>query len=634
LLNNFKSKGKIYCAEKYLESTVKGGRLVNRDQILAQLEDLGKRVSALEQVMNLRGPHVPEESVPQTDKPAADKEPAPEVPIREVAIFKQPAKKEESEDLESAIGGTWLNRIGIVSFLFGVAFFLKYAYDNQWIGPMGRIIIGFLAGVILLTMGEFYQSKNYHIFAQGITGCGISTLYLTAYAALHFYQLIPLEIAFVLMLLITAAAVVLSLRYDTLAIAVIGLIGGFATPLLSAAGTGASNDMFLFTYMAVLNLGILATAYYRKWPLLNYLSLFSTLFIFAGWAVAHYRLNKLWFTQTFLILYFIIFALVAFLHNIMKRKETTNADIVFILATAAVFFGASVANLTQAYPAFMGFFTVLMALFYFALGYVCIKVNDGDRLLILTFWGLALTFVMIAIPLQLKANWITMGWAVEAVILLAVGLSQRNRQVRIFAFIILAIAVFRLLTIDSFNIFMSRGSTFMPFLNLYALTYFTVIVAIFASAYLYSIHPDILAQEKNRLTVLTIAGVSLLLVFITREALRYIDYLFLNRDDYFTKHMTSQLTVSVILTAYSIALITVGIIKKFRPIRLMAIALLGLTIAKVFLIDLSNLQAIYKVISFIFLGVILILISFMYQKFSHIITGFIGPHKSREENVS
>lgn len=605
---------------------------MNRDQILAQLEDLGKRVTALEQSMKLQDHHVPEENEPQTEKPVIEKEIAQEVPIKEVAIFKQPVKNEEG--LEAAIGGTWLNRIGIVAFLFGVAFFLKYAFDNQWIGPTGRIMIGFLTGVILLTMGELYQNRNYRVFAQGITGCGITTLYLTAYAALHFYQLIPMEIAFALKVLITTAAVVLALRYDTLAIAVIGLIGGFATPLLLASGTGTSNDMFLFTYMAVLNLGILVTAYYRKWHLLNYLSLFSTLFIFAGWATVHYRYSKLGFTQTFLILYFIIFALVAFLHNIMKRKETTNADIVFILATAAAFFGASVANLTQAYPAFMGFFTILMALFYFALGYVCIKVNDGDRLLILTFWGLALTFVTIAIPLQLKANWITMGWAVEAVILLAVGLSQRNRQVRIFAFIILAIAVFRLLTVDSINFFISRSSTFIPFLNLSALTYLTVVVAIFASAYLYSLHPDILAQEKNRVTVLAIAGVTLFLVFITREALRYIDYLFMNRDDYFTKHMTSQLTVSVIWTAYSIALITVGIIKKFRPIRLMAIALLGVTIVKVFLIDLSNLQAIYKVISFIFLGVILILISFMYQKFSHIITGFIGPDQKSREDVS
>ncbi|MBS4032001.1 MAG: DUF2339 domain-containing protein [Clostridiales bacterium] len=608
---------------------------MNRDQILAQLVDLEKRVSSLEQAMKLQGyvPQETEENVPQAEMSATDKKPATEVPVRKVAIFKQRVKKEESEDLEAAIGGTWLNRIGIVAFLFGVAFFLKYAFDNQWIGPTGRIMIGLLAGIILLTMGEVYQNKNYRIFAQGITGGGITTLYLTAYAALHFYQLIPMEIAFVLMVLITTAAVVLALRYDTLAIAVIGLVGGFGTPLLLASGTGTSNDMFLFTYMTVLNLGILATAYYRKWPLLNYLSLFSTLFIFGGWAAAHYRFNKLWFTQTFLIVYFIIFALVAFVHNIMERKETTNADIVFILATAAAFFGASVANLTQAYPAFMGFFTVLMALFYFALGYVCIKVNDGDRLLILAFWGLALTFVTIAIPLQLKANWITMGWAVEAVILLAAGLSQRNRQVRLFAFVILGIAVFRLLTIDNFNFFLSRGSTFVPFLNLSALAYLTVIATIFASAYLYSLHPDILAEEKTRVNVLVIAGVSLLLVFITREALRYIDYIFMYRDDYRTKHMTSQLTVSVIWTAYSIALITVGIIKKFRAVRLMAIALLGLTIAKVFLIDLSSLQAIYKVISFIFLGVILILVSFMYQKFSHVITGFIGPDKNSREDV-
>ncbi len=601
---------------------------MNRDQILAQLEDLNNRVSALEEALNLQGNR--KENVQPAEKPYEDKKTTLKELAREASITKKVLKIDEEEGLEAVIGGTWLNRIGVVAFLLGAAFFLKYAFDNHWIGPTGRIIIGFLAGFVLLAIGEFYQNKKYLIFAQGMTGCGIATLYLTVYAARHFYQLIPTEIAFILMVLTTTAAVVLALRYDTLAIAVIGLIGGFATPMLLGFG-GKINDIFLFSYIAILTLGILAAAYHRKWTLLNCLSLFFTFLLFAGWGISHYSYNKLWFTQAFLILYFLIFVLVSFLHNIMKRKETVTADIVFILATAALFFGASVSNLTQAYPAYMGFFSVLIAMFYFALGYICVKVNNDDLVLVFTFWGLAIAFATIAIPLQLKANWITIGWAVESVVLLAIGLNQRIRQIRNFSFLVLLIAVLRLLTIDYSSFYLTETTVFIPALNYPALTFLAVIAAISVSAYLYSLYTDIALEEKTHVSILVIGGLLLLLVFFTQEALRYIEYIFINENDFWKQNMTSELTVSIIWMLYSIILITVGIIKKNRPVRLMAIAIFSLTIAKVFLNDIAYLESIYKVISFILLGVILITVSFLYQKYSHIISSFVGPDKEKTE---
>jgi uncharacterized membrane protein len=92
--------------------------------------------------------------------------------------------------------------------------------------------------------------------------------------------------------------------------------------------------------------------------------------------------------------------------------------------------------------------------------------------------------------------------------------------------------------------------------------------------------------------------------------------------------MARQLTVSVIWTLSSIALVAAGILKKFRPVRLMGITLFGITILKVFFVDLSNLQTLYRIISFILLGVILILVSYMYQRYRHLILASSEPNQT------
>ncbi|OPX84131.1 MAG: hypothetical protein A4E53_03906 [Pelotomaculum sp. PtaB.Bin104] len=109
------------------------------------------------------------------------------------------------DGLESLIGGQLLNRIGIIILLFGVAYFLKYAFDNGWINQTGRIVIGLIAGVSLLTAGDMAMSRKYTYFSQGLTGGGIAVIYLTTFAAANYYQIFSPLVAFVL-LVITALA--------------------------------------------------------------------------------------------------------------------------------------------------------------------------------------------------------------------------------------------------------------------------------------------------------------------------------------------------------------------------------------------------------------------------------------------
>src|SRR5205085_8528791 len=194
-------------------------------------------------------------------------------------------------DLEARIGGNWFQRIGVIAVALGVGFFLKYAYDQGYIGKNG-ILWSFIAvGVGFLVGGELLRSR-YHDYAYGLTGLGILILYTCFYAAyglLHLWEPVP---AFVGMALVTATASLLAARYSALAIAVLGLIGGFLTPIVLS--THQDNEPALFSYIALLDLGVLALAYSKQWRSLNYMAFGATLLMFLGWYGEYYAPEKLW----------------------------------------------------------------------------------------------------------------------------------------------------------------------------------------------------------------------------------------------------------------------------------------------------------------------------------------------------
>lgn len=187
----------------------------------------------------------------------------------------------EEATLETKVGLTVVNRIGAITLVLGVAFFFKWAVDNNWIGPAGRVILGLIAGFVTLAVGDFIWRKHQQVFAQGITAAGIGIVYLALYAAFNFYHLIPQAAAFVLMALSTVMAAALALRYNSFAIAALGLAAAFATPLLLS--TGEDHPWFLFSYLLSLSIAATELAKRRGWKGLETISFIATALIYAGW---------------------------------------------------------------------------------------------------------------------------------------------------------------------------------------------------------------------------------------------------------------------------------------------------------------------------------------------------------------
>src|SRR5205814_719439 len=183
--------------------------------------------------------HVTPQEVPKNEVPLPPK--IMERPLEAEQVYEPPTQRPPPEvsdlsgtdrastpphQFETRMGLTWINRVGVITLVLGVAFFFKLAVENQWIGEAGRIVLGILVGFATLGMADFLWHKDQKVFAHGISGAGIAILYLSFYAAFGFYHLVPQQLAFITLVLTTAMAVALSLRYNAAAIAALGFIGG------------------------------------------------------------------------------------------------------------------------------------------------------------------------------------------------------------------------------------------------------------------------------------------------------------------------------------------------------------------------------------------------------------------------
>ncbi|MDQ3135404.1 MAG: DUF2339 domain-containing protein [Acidobacteriota bacterium] len=435
-------------------------------------------------------------------------------------------------DLETSIGGSWFNWIGIVALTLGVGFFLKYAFENQWIGPTGRVLLGGAGGCALLGLAERLRLRGYRSYAAVLSGGGILILYLSAYAAYNFYHLIGQLPAFLLMAVVTAAAVLLAARYDALPIAILGLLGGFMTPVLLSRGV--DNQIALFGYIALLDAGVLALAYFKEWRSLNYLSFAATVLMFAGWLAVWYEPEtKLWPTLFFLTLFFVMFAALAILHNVLRRRPARWFDVSLVIANATLYFGASYELLNSYltyYPNFagrlagvshlvLGAHALAVAAFFVILFLIAESRHREDQLLSLSYVGAAVTFLTIAVAIIIDQHWATIGWAVEGLVLSWIGFRTGRAAPRYAALLVMAVAVGHWYTTDALEFLLREVKSFWPLVNAHAVSCYALIAAVGLSLWLYARGGEQLERSEREI----LRSVFVLVIFTLGLTLLTID---------------------------------------------------------------------------------------------------------------
>lgn len=254
----------------------------------------------------------------------------------------------------------------------------------------------------------------------------MAVLYFTIAIAFHEYQLFGQTVAFLLMVAITGFTIFLSLAYDRVELAVVALIGGFGSPFMVSTGEG--NYVVLFVFILLLNLGILVLAYYKKWPLLNLIAYVFTVVLYGGWLLTRVvdSPNPPYAgALLFATLFYLVFFLMNIVYNLKHRQQFTAREMLSLLSNSAMYYAAGMYVLENiAGGAYQGLFTLGLAVFNFGFAYTLYKSQRADRNLVYLLIALVLTFLSLTAPVQLDGNYITLFWALEAVLLL--WLSQRS----------------------------------------------------------------------------------------------------------------------------------------------------------------------------------------------------------------
>jgi uncharacterized membrane protein len=517
-------------------------------------------------------------------------------------------------DLEKKIGQYWLNWIGIVAILVGVSYFLKYAFENNWIGPSGRIAIGLLTGIGLVIWSESFRHHGHKAFSYSLKAIGIGTLYLSLWGACQVYYLIPVSSAFAAMVIVTGATIALALTQDAELLASFALVGGFATPMLLS--TGQNHESVLFSYVCVFDLAVLLVIIVTPWRRLLWGSFIGTVILYVAWSVQFYSKSQRPVTVLFAALFSAIFAAAPLASKDLRSARFAGPSVtltVLPLLNAAVFFLALYGMYEQEKVTLTWYALALAAAYLLVSALSRRRCADQDaRTISLTHVAIAIAFITIAIPLKFDAHWITIGWLIESVVVLWVSVEMQTNFLRYTAIAALTLGIARLLVYDTFH-------TETLLLNARFATYLVAIAVLGGIVRLGRSHPS--EKERPLLYVALVLLNLLALIALTREASDYFNRQSVPDNqvapgvvNFAQLQLARDFTYSLIWLIYGAGLTVIGFRKRSAFVRWQSLILIAVTVVKVFLYDVSALDKGYRILSFVALGGALLGISFIYQR--------------------
>ncbi|OYU97081.1 MAG: hypothetical protein CFE21_01980 [Bacteroidetes bacterium B1(2017)] len=361
------------------------------------------------------------------DMPEPEMEPLPLAAIEETDSNSWSDRfNQTNPDLERFIGENLISKIGIAILVLGIGFFVKYAIDQNWINEAARVGIGLLAGSIVMGFAH-YLRKEFKAFSSVLVSGAIAVYYFTLAIGFQEYHLFSQTIAFGAMVVVTGFSVFISLAYDRQELSVLSLIGGFASPLM--VSTGAGNYIVLFSYLLILDTGMLVLAYHRNWIWVNGISYLLSILIFATW------LNReVWYGNEpapyagaliFASAFYVLFLLANLINQIKEKRPFKTLELSIVLSNTFLYFSCGILLLQKFHPELRGAFTIGLAAFNLLVTYVIHKNYKVDTNLFYLLIGLTLTFITLAAPIQLNGHYITLFWAAESCLLL--WLAQRSK---------------------------------------------------------------------------------------------------------------------------------------------------------------------------------------------------------------
>jgi uncharacterized membrane protein len=511
----------------------------------------------------------------------------------------------DADSLESQLGAKVLSKVAVVLLLVGAAWFLKWAFDNRWIGPAGRVMIGLVAGVGVVLWSEHFRRQKMAAFSYALKAVGSGVLYLSLWASFHLYHLVPAPVAFAAMVAVTLWNGVMAWSQDAQVLAGYALLGAYMTPVLLS--TGGNHEIFLFSYLLLIAAALLALLRSKPWALLMLFALPVTAVFYIGWYAQYFDASHAWLTAGFGVAMWAVFVAVP----LVVEAPGVMAGVLAPLG-AAVFGELTVYSVLvdSGGKAWEPWVAVAFAAVYLAMA----RLRRAQAMVSAVHLAIAIMFLTIAIPLKATGHGITIGWLAEGVVLLWVATLESVDGTARGVLRWLGLGAM-LMGVAGALIEASFGDSTRAFFNREFATSLAAIAALGAAIWLgrkregQASHEGEVAHEGERLSREGIAAGALVLlnlvlvvamhreIFLAASGKEYADFLF-----------------SAWLTVQGAAMLAAGFWKRAALPRWLGLILLLVTVVKVFVYDIRSLGIGYHALSYLALGVVLMGVSFAYQK--------------------
>lgn len=370
-------------------------------------------------------------------------------PAGHAALQDSAAKTNKNFSMEQFIGLKLLNFIGIVVLLIGIAIGVKLAIDKNLISPLLRITLAYISGGTLLALSIFLHRK-YQAFSAVLFSGAMATFYFTTYGAYDFYALILRPFAFSLMVAFTIFTVWVSLRETRQEIAILGLVGAYGIPFL--VGSNSGNIAALFSYIFIINSGILFISFRKEWDWLKILSFSFSWIILLSWLVIKYDFSRYSTGILFSILFFLQFTITICGFHILRKRVLSAADYVFIAVLS--FFVYMALLLLYKNNHVEGVFagvTLATAAVHIILAFVVYFLLHAYRLLSYFYVYIAIFLLILYVPLRFEGITISFSWIAMAVALFITGFWLKTRTPRFISIALFAVTLIKLVIVDSMN---------------------------------------------------------------------------------------------------------------------------------------------------------------------------------------
>jgi uncharacterized membrane protein len=582
-----------------------------------RLAALAARVALLERTLEAMrsSPAMAEE---QTDRPPAPLPKPIPTPISGAESAREVAAGNRSQSLENRIGSQFLNRVGIFAILIGAAWFLKLAFDRNWIGPAVRILIGLASAAAMVAWSERFRRHGFAAFSYTLKALGTGIGYLSLWAAASVYHLLPPAAGFLAMTALTALNAVLAWRQDSELLAFYALAGGLATPALLS--TGRQQEAFLFSYLLMLDAGALLPLISRPWKRLAAGAFAGTVLYYVLWNIAYYDPSAFTLTMIFVAAFFAAFSSAPFL--LLRKIEAGESlfFLVFPIANAAVAFIELMFLLDRPeHHALRAAAAFSLAVVFLLLAIAAPRPFTGT--LSNVHLGLGIVFLTVAIPFEFSGCVVTLCWLGEALALIALARARGYRAMALFAAAVL--------TLDALDVVLLEWIVppHQPLAVIGNTHFATYLIAcgVFAGAARLSVGGRFAPRGLSAWEYLSaFSAIFFSVTALLAVSLEIHHYWFCGATffhdacGYDASHGRFAVYASFSLSAwfmlYGAALMAVGFLFRSAFLRWQALLLMAFSIGKVFLADAGFLTQGYRVLSFLALGVLLLAVSFAYQK--------------------